>query len=485
MRPAGWTPCTSDPECFDCRDCAASPRRCDYFIDASLRQENAAIWRRRTGTAGASHELVGLVEALIHRLYRRQGVSISADLLSDEAKANGIDLSPADIGSCARASSRVETTSPGMYRPSRSPAAPNQAPLAPTAGERMEAMLASQAIPFEKPEQLRLFKRLVAYRTLLKFDGWVVASTELTQFVDTNLPWALDTTGWSTHDVYRYSGGSSKVPREDAESELLSSVLAAIHALEIGARESEDNWAAQAANIETVLTVRNLRLVAHIARRHAGRRFLWYADLFQEGCLGLLRAVQRFDPYRGNEFSTFAVWWIRQGITRASADKELIIRLPAYLAEVARKVRTAESWRAAHGLPRCTLPELSVLTGESDLGRLSEIRTALMPPAPLADAELLPSDADLDELGEQSETSAAVHRSLKLLPDRERAVVEMRYGVPDGIPRTLQAVGDELALTRERVRQIEHRAFAKLRPLLAAAGVQPGIVWLEAESQDQ
>ncbi len=485
MRPAGWTPCALDPECFDCGDCDASPKHCDYLVDASLRQEHAAVWRRRTGTAGASHELIGLVERVVQELYRHQGISASVDLISHHAKTMGVDLLPIDAESGARASSRIESSSPGMYRPSESLSVRSQSPLPPTVGERMEAMLALTAIPLGKPEQLALFKRLAAYRTLLQFDSWEVASRELTEYVDATLPRAMETTNWSTHDIYRYSSGSAKLPREEAGVEDLSSLLAAVQALEIGTGGPSSDWATEAAAIETLLTVRNLRLVAHTARRHAGRRFLWYADLFQEGCIGLMRAVKRFDPYRGNEFSTFAVWWIRQGITRASADKELPIRLPAYLAELARKIGSVDQSQVAHGLPRLSLGELSTSIGETDETRLSEVRSALMPIVRLADAEAEPSADILDELGERLESNAAVRRSLALLPERERAVVEMRYGVLDGIPRTLQAVGDELQLTRERVRQIEHRAFKKLRPLLAAAGVESGVAWIKGESSGQ
>lgn len=480
MRPLGWTPCASDPECFDCRDCDALPKNCDYFVDASLRQEHAAKWRRRFGTAGASHELIALVEGLVEQLSRSQGVSASADLISLHARAKGIDLSPADAESGARASSRIEPTSPGMYRPSTRNTAASQAPLPPSVGEQMEAVLAA-AIPLTKQEQLALFKRLAAYRQLVRFDAWDNARHALTEFVDETLPRTMGSTGWSMHDLYRYASGPVKLPQDEVGSDQLSLVLAAIHALEVGAKEPARDWAVEAARLQETLILRNLRLAAYTARRHAGRRFLWYADLFQEGCIGLMRAVQRFDPYRGNEFSTYAVWWIRQGITRTSADKELAIRLPVYLSELARKIRTVDQSRIAHGLSVPSSAEMAELAGEPDAQRISDIRRALTPMARLVTAERMASVDHLEELAQQQESRGGLLRSVAMLPQRERAVIELRYGLLDGVPRTLQAVGDELQLTRERIRQIERRAFDKLRPLLAAAGIQVALDWQQGD----
>lgn len=264
----------------------------------------------------------------------------------------------------------------------------------------------------------------------------------------------------SDDSVRLYLREIGKIPLLNAEEE-----LALAHRVVAGDKKAKDKMAEA-----------NMRLVVSIAKRYSGRG-LDFLDLIQEGNTGLLRAVEKFDPDKGFKFSTYATWWIRQAITRAIADQARTIRIPVHMVETINKLLRTQRRMTQELNREPTIEELAkeldmepekveyvikikqdITSLDAGIGRDGDEEESVLGDFIEDEDTTTPEESATQQLLREQ-----VQSILSTLSDREQKIIKMRFGLENGKPHTLEEVGQEFAVTRERIRQIEAKALAKLR----------------------
>ncbi len=407
---------------------------------------------------------------------------MSSSSASSTAKKAAAKKSPSTT--TAKAAAPAADTAPAKKAPAKRPAAKKAA--AKTA-EQLQAEVAAvgpdgKKVLLDVPDEQ--FEKDVKVDPTIKEDEknatFIVSSADETDEPEQQVMVA----GATADPVKDYLKQIGKVPLLNAEMEveLAKRIEAGLFSEEkinkggkIGPKmQDELEWICEdGRRAKNHLLEANLRLVVSLAKRYTGRGML-FLDLIQEGNLGLIRAVEKFDYTKGYKFSTYATWWIRQAITRAMADQARTIRIPVHMVEVINKLARVQR-QMLQDLGREPTPE--ELAKELDMTPEKVIEVQKYGREPISLHTPLGEDGD-SEFGDLIEDSEAIvpadavsftllqeqlHAVLDTLSEREAGVVSMRFGLTDGQPKTLDEIGKVYGVTRERIRQIESKTMSKLR----------------------
>lgn len=466
-----WTPCLEDPVEFSCADCEIGwLASCRYRSDETLRELRAEEWARYSGidVDGLTLDQCQAVEEAALRVLRAQGISLPVQLLTRHLALSPelrVDLS--QLAAILQRSDQVRETSPGMFRAQIGDHHQIASALTgpdTTTGRALATLLERNPV-IEPQEQLALFVRLHALRELSRYASLADAATAVDSFLATELEENLSRFQWRLAEaVGRATGRLRSEPVDDeAMEQTRSKFLTMLMVGELIPKMQQHGVGAEAASLSERLLMSNLRLVAREARHRAHGGFMRFGDLFQEGVIGLARAMETFAPYKGYLFSTYATWWIRQAITRAVADQERVIRLPVHMVEKVNSIASAERSLALRAEPVTAVTiakEQGTLTPDEVLA-VSHLTHQVESIGEVFDTG--GDDAALAEACDAAENRLVLRDFVNQLPTRQREALTWRLGLADNEERTLERVGKMLGVTRERIRQRQATALKRLR----------------------
>ena len=478
-----WTPCSTDPVFFDCQECEIGWSPCRLRLDDSLRHWRAAQYSRHSGPLSAHEERDNKIENEITRLLRSHGVSVNVSVLLEYVPEETLGgITAIELENLLRKSPRLVESSPRMFKLKDVLQAEciraSFGPLPISSGTQLESLIENSPT-LGVTNQTRLFKELGGLNLLASFETGQTARTALDEIMHDCLETVLSMYEWNIRALQKYAIGPETVPNNEVSTDgavsVTSRLLSAVAAGELLTRMSPAEASKRVPGLKEVLLRGNLRLVAHEARMRAHGGFLSFAELVQVGTIGLMTAMDRFDPFRGFQFSTYATHWIRQAIGREQANLDRSIRLPVHVVEELNSLLQRRMQLESDLNRSVTNVELANELG-LQLDRVEFLLELAHPPASLdllledghgaVESKLLLHETpDIEEQRNLSNriTRDAVEKALSLLSAREAQVIKFRFGIGGGSPQTLEQVGQHLGVTRERIRQIEAKALKKLR----------------------
>ncbi len=528
MRYPRWTPCFADPDDFSCNDCEIGfVTKCPLRTDQTLRAYLAAIFRHRHAAGMDAGDLLSLGARAAQTMLLGD-LSLPASVIRERIGSSASPYSDEQLGRAIRSVSGVDETSPGMFRRTGEITIDAEvAPILSTAGAAIARDIVRSTVP-SAGDQTRLHRRLSAASKLSSYDSRREAIGDLEAQISALSDEVLGVEGWSVSDAVGYATSARPIrPPPTNDGGKRTALLTAIAAHVLLERMAPNDASVEHVQLSAMALMQNQKLVASLAVRYSHGGGMLFADLFQEGMIGLRRAVERFDPFRGYAFSTFATPWIRQAITRAIADQARTIRIPVHMVETINRLihvhrtllqqlgREPTAEEIARRMTRDAIvrelrdqlqrePTEDELDEREAIGpqtispeKVREIMMVSQEPVSLetpireeediepgmlvqasvraADGILTAFDGHLGDfipdLASVAPADAASHQLLKeqvkgvldSLTPRERRVLQLRFGLEDDRSRTLEEVGRDFNVTRERIRQIEAKALRKLR----------------------
>lgn len=478
-----WTPCSTDPVAFNCQDCEIGWNPCRLRIDDSLRHWRAAQHSRYSGLLSANDERDNNIESEIVRFLLSHGVSVNVSLLLKYVPREILEgITSIELETLLRKSPKFVESSPRMFKLKASlleeGGVASFRPLPLSSGTQLESLMENSPT-LGGSRQTSLFKEFSGLNLLASFDTRRAARTALDKIVRDYLDAVLSRRDWTIRALHKYAVGPETVPSNGVLSEddvsVTSRLLSAVSANELLTRMSPEEAVRLVPEVRETLILGNLRLVASEARKRAHGGFLTFADLVQVGTIGLMTALERFDPFRGFQFSTYATSWIRQAISREQANLDRSIRLPVYLTEELNSLLRLRKKLDTDWNRSPTNVELA-----NELGlKLDRVEFLLQLEHHPESLDLLLEEADdVIEKDSRLRESAkggvldnlwdgivrdAVEKVLFSLSSREAQIVTLRYGLGAEDELTLEQIGQRFGLTRERIRQIEAKALRKIR----------------------